>query len=405
MLKILIVDDNKTKIANVVSLFDDVHYISQDKVFTVYDIVNAKKSMSEMVFDVAIIDINLPTRYGEDPKPNNGIRLIDEIKHSQALHKPTYIIALTEYADLIDKYNSKFYNDMVYLLHYTDSDDGWKRQILSHLDYANVAKQSPYVATSYNFDIAIITALHDPELFYLLKLDAKWQKRKHPNDSTMYYEGVFTNGVKKLKVVAAASPQMGMPASTTLATKIIEHYRPRYISMVGIAAGVNGKCGFGDLLIADISWDYGSGKIRRKGRNVVFEPDPKSLNLSPDLKEKFLSIVREREFLDEIKSSWKESLIETELNVFIGPIASGAAVLEDPILIKDIMIHNRKLIGIEMEIYGLFYAATHCTDPKPVPFAIKSVSDFGDNSKHDGFQKYASYVSSMFMYLFSLSEL
>jgi nucleoside phosphorylase len=253
--------------------------------------------------------------------------------------------------------------------------------------------------------MGIITALHDPEFHYLLKLDANWQKRKHPNDSTIYYEGIFADGNKKLKVVAAASPQMGMPASTTLSLKIIEHYRPKYIVMVGIAAGVKGKCELGDILIADMSWDYGNGKMRRKRDGVTFEPDPRSLSLSIDLKEKFLNVIRDKTFLEEIKAGWVASDIETKLNAHIGPIASGAAVLEDPELIKEIMGHNRKLIGIEMEIYGLFYAATNCTEPRPCPLAIKSVCDFGDSKKNDVYQKYASYVSSRFLYNFALSEL
>ncbi|MBU5611675.1 phosphorylase family protein [Geomonas azotofigens] len=405
MLRVLIVDDNIDKLADIRSIFSDIDSVQDDNVDIAYDVMSAKVLLSENLYDVAIIDLNLPTRPHETPKPNNGFVLINLIRHSKVVKKPTYVVALTEYAHLIDEYTSKFYNDMVFLLQYVDNDDNWRKQILSYVDYAYEAKIKPTVVGEYNFDLGIITALHDPEFRYLLKLDANWQKRKHVHDSTVYYEGEFVAGQKKLKVVAAAAPQMGMPASTALSLKVIEHYRPRYLAMVGIAAGVKGKCELGDVLITDISWDYGSGKIRRTPSSVTFEPDPKPLTLSPDLKEKFSAVIREKCYVEDIVAGTEEPVAKRPFNVVLGPVASGAAVLEDPELIKEIMLHNRKLIGIEMEIYGLFYAATNCTLPRPLPFAIKSVCDFGDSKKNDKYQKYASYVSSQFLYRFAISEL
>lgn len=405
MFKVLIVDDNRDKLCNILSSCKEVLEVDESRIDTAADIITAKRQLQEEFYDVAIVDLNLPTRFGESPKPTNGIALIEYIKHSHTINKPTYIIAITEYAELIDDYNKKFYNDMIYLLHYDDSVDIWKKQIASHLTYARETKLIPDIIDTYSYDIGIITALHDPELFYLLKLDADWQKRKRANDSTIYYEGTFSKGDKKLNVVAAASPQMGMPAATTVTLKLIEHYRPRYIAMIGIAAGVRDKCELGDILVADMSWDYGNGKIKRQRNGIRFEPDPKSLPLSADLKETFLNVIRERQFLDAIQKEWTGCKIDHPLNIHIGPIASGAAVLEDPELIKEIMGHNRKLVGIEMEIYGVFYAAYHCTDPKPIPFAIKGVCDYGDKNKNNDYQTYASYVSSKFLYNFALSEL
>jgi len=40
----------------------------------------------------------------------------------------------------------------------------------------------------------------------------------------------------------------------------------------------------------------------------------------------------------------------------------------------------------------------HATKPKPEPLVIKSVCDFADKDKNDGFQEYAAYTSANFLY-------
>lgn len=53
---------------------------------------------------------------------------------------------------------------------------------------------------------------------------------------------------------------MGMPAAASLAMKMIMTFRPAFVGMVGVAAGVKGRTNFGDVIAADPTWDYGSGK-------------------------------------------------------------------------------------------------------------------------------------------------
>src|SRR5690606_25772505 len=78
-------------------------------------------------------------------------------------------------------------------------------------------------------------------------------------DDTVYFRGEVERSGQKGRVIAAAAAEMGIAAATALATKVIIGFRPRYLFMAGIAAGVEGNAG--DILIADESWDYGSGKI------------------------------------------------------------------------------------------------------------------------------------------------
>ena len=86
-------------------------------------------------------------------------------------------------------------------------------------------------------------------------------------------------------------------------------------------------------------------------------------------------------------------------------MASGAAVLENRPLIQQITAHQRKVIGIEMETYGVFMACRCCSEPRPLAMSIKSICDFGDSNKTDNYQAYAAYTSAQYLYEFAIVEL
>ena len=75
-------------------------------------------------------------------------------------------------------------------------------------------------------------------------------------------------------------------------------------------------------------------------------------------------------------------------------------MLSDAAVVDDIKSHNRKLHGVEMEIYGLMMAAEICAKPRPLAFSVKAVSDFADPTKADDVRPYALHASSHFILKF-----
>lgn len=80
--------------------------------------------------------------------------------------------------------------------------------------------------------------------------------------------------------------------------------------------------------------------------------------------------------------------------IVIGPVAPGSAVLADGEVINEIKVQHRGLVGVEMEIYGMYAAAHRASNPQPQPFALKAVCDFADSGKDDDYQQYAAYTSA-----------
>jgi nucleoside phosphorylase len=198
---------------------------------------------------------------------------------------------------------------------------------------------------------------------------------------------------------------MGMSAAAVAAMKLIHNFRPRYLCMCGITAGVHGKVNMGDILVPSPSWDWGSGKIERKDGESRFAPDPYQISVDQDLRTKLREYVHKDEFFAGIRARWPAQKPDHPLRLHLGPVASGAAVLADPNVVDSVKDQQRKLLGIEMEVYGVMTAGENSAKPCPVTFALKSVCDFGDEHKTDEFQNYAAYTSTTFLYQFALSEL
>ena len=192
---------------------------------------------------------------------------------------------------------------------------------------------------------------------------------------------------------------MASTASSMLTTKVIFNFRPRYLFMSGIAAGIDRQeVNYGDILIAECVWDGASGKIKTDKDGVdIFMPDYRQLALDADMLNLAKKLSGESDLLSSIENSYqyKQGMPQTRLRLHVGPMASVPAVLSSKTNVDEIQKHCRKLMGIEMEGYGLFYAAHHSIRPRPqYTILVKSVSDYADPEKSDDYQDYCMFTSA-----------
>ena len=404
MITILIVENEDIKATKIIN--EVLCYFTKDikKIDHAYDQIQAREYLSSFQYDILILDLNfyLRNKIG-DTKEDAGIEILEEIENSSMFKKPRYVIGITQYPGLYEKYKEYFNKIAGSLYHYHQSDVSWIEDARRTINYAIQVKNDENrieYNDRYQTDLCIITALPKPELTQVLQISASWSEEKYTGDSTIYHRGMFEGKNKGHSIVAAHSKQMGSTASCALAMRMISLFRPEYLIICGIAAGARSDMNFGDILIAESSFDYGSGKIIKCKNGISeFLPDPKSIPIDTDLKSIFLNIQMNNKYVDEIKNKWPADSPKASLTVHIGPFATGSAVVENDDVIKEIATHERKTIGLDMETYGVFYAATNCDEPKPKPICIKSISDFAKNKK-DKYQNYASYTSTRFLFEF-----
>ncbi len=260
------------------------------------------------------------------------------------------------------------------------------------------------------FEVAIICAIFHPELTSVLDTGEKdWQTLEcEENDPARYYATQFVSAKgSEFSVVAAAATQMGMASASVLATKMIIKFRPRIVVMVGIAAGSDSaRQNYGDILAASMTFDYGAGKELSRDGTPLFQPDPYPIAVQPAILTRLMQW--DTRNLKNILERWaakkgEERLPAPNLHLHVGPIASGSAVIDRNGVVEAIKSNFRKLIGIEMEAYGVHRACQEATKTPTAFICLKSICDFAA-SKEDKWQSYSAFTAAQYCHEFLTHE-
>lgn len=340
-----------------------------------------------------ILDICLPLRAGAELQRDGGIRLLNEINGSDRYTYPRFVIALSEHEELAKEFSLEagIIHTSIY---YNIASNEWCIRLGECIRTAVSIMTNNIVKRTYNYDVAVICAL--PEEFDFVKeglLDV--QELIVPDDDYIFYSGHYFKGEKKIRVVIAQSTQKGMVPAATLATRLIYNFIPRYIVMTGITAGIRGKVNMGDAVVAEYVWDYGAGKEIVAGDEAVHRNTIEQIPIEPKIANMVRRLSTNSTILAEIKNQFKGAKPDFGLQLHLGPVATGAAVIANSDRVKSIQNNQiRDVIAIEMEIYGLYYAARWAIAPKPHYIAIKSICDFADETKTDDYHYYASHTSA-----------
>lgn len=398
-MRVLVVDDDSMKFGKIHQLLVG-QGVSQDDIVHVITASQAIDTLKSSFFDIMLLDINIPRRFGEEVVRGGGLQVLRGLSRNPALIRPQYIIGITAYEDVIGEFGHQFTEELWSLVLYRESSDQWASQVTAKVSYIRAARASGNFrdGSTYGIDLAIVCALESVEFGAVKDLDCGWQPLRFPYDETRYIAGSIAKNEGALSVVAAAAPRMGMPATSVLTSKMIAQFRPRYVAMVGICAGRQSKVSIGDVIVANPSWDWGSGKIDTVKNNPVFKPSPHQVELDLDVWESLKEVCTDPVLLAKIKSSARCKRPLNELRAHFGPLASGASVVANNETFNSLLAQHRDLLGIEMEAYGVVVACKGSGLPRPIPIVMKSVCDFADHDKDDDFQEYAAFTSANLLF-------
>ena len=239
----------------------------------------------------------------------------------------------------------------------------------------------------YRYDVALLTAVAI-ETESVRRLYPDWERVEISGDDQVYYEASFMKDGVRRRVITAQQNEMGMTAAAMLTSRIIHEFRPRYLIMTGIAAGIGADQIYGDVIVPDVIWNYASGKFVSPGESVITfgEVGFKLRPIAIETDKEILRLVRER-----IGDP------TNEYHLHIGPMACGSAVVANSEVVdKQIRSYLPETAGLDMESYGVAYASKYCSEPRPKTIVIKSICDFANSEKSDDYQKFAAFTSSQF---------
>jgi nucleoside phosphorylase/CheY-like chemotaxis protein len=391
--RILIVEDDATKLQKVSASLCAIPGISLPSIAECRDATSAKNRLLTEQFDLLILDIAIPARLDTPAAQDGGLTMLEELVRRNVYRRPQHVILLTAYADLASEVAVRFPDQRWRTIVYEPTSDEWSSQLrakVEHIIAAKIAERD--LPERFESELGIICALEDLELSSVLRLPWQWQTVAIPHDHSVYYRGRFRAGARDIRVHATACSRMGLTTAAVQTMKLLNAFRPQYIAMTGIAAGVRGRANLGDVLAAEMSWDYGSGKHELVDGRPHFSVSPNFIRLDPGVQAHIKALAHNVERLASIRRSWPAQAPPEALEIRIGPVASGAAVVADPDKVREIEGQQRKLVGIDMEAYSVFEAANEVAAPRPTALCLKGVSDFADSEKADDYQRYAAYT-------------
>jgi nucleoside phosphorylase/CheY-like chemotaxis protein len=390
-LDVLLLEDDPSKKNRLLEFLSDRKALF-NRVDTALCTRDALRFMQSHQYDLLIADVVVPSELGGDKSEDHCISMFEAIDdgHGEVL-RPRYALPISASTELTSDAHEFFRGRPWGILPYTEQTDECLTTVekVARFVLSEIAGNAAYPAC----DVFIITALMEPEFLALEAEPFDWGPLEPLDSIHLIRHGSIAVDGNTIRVAAGFCSRMGPVAAAILATKVMLTLRPRMIVMGGICAGIPGKAKIGDVVAADLSWDWQSGKHTDMKGTEVFEIAPHQLGIDDLVKNKLLLLKRDSVYWNDIGAR-SGNAGTGAIGLVVGPMASGASVLADARVADRIKKQQHKnVVGLDMETYGVFAAVNSC-DPKVKVLSLKAVCDNGDVKKNDEFQPFASRVSA-----------
>jgi len=249
------------------------------------------------------------------------------------------------------------------------------------LTLAAVAGPEPLVGRA---DLLFVTALAKEHAAIVTELDRLIPK---PPGSSAHYElGEIDTEHTTRRVAACVADRGGTVPAALTAFRGIEMFRPSFVVLVGITAGVIGQLDLGDLIVPDTVVEYEATKIgpdgdARHGRQHAIHPSTIAA---------VQGWARRDEWLQEVSGLRPDSGLS---RLSTDAMASGNKVVASADRAAIIASASRKTAAIEMESLGVVEACQRA-EPLVSALVVKAVSDLADENKDDSWHPFATVAAA-----------
>lgn len=397
-LNVLLLEDDPSKKNRLLALLNRNKELFE-RVDTALCTSDALRLMRERQYDLLIADVVVPSELGGEKSEEHCISMFEQIDDGfREINRPTYSVPVSASSELSVAAHDFFQGRPWGILSYREE---------SSESIATIEKIAQFVLGGKNHagaeaaacDVVLVSALMEPEFSAIEELALDWAPLEPLDDLHMVRYGGIQAGSKRLRIAAVFCSRMGPVAASILTAKCALMLRPSMIVMGGICAGIPGKAEIGDVVAADVSWDWQSGKYVDQMGEEAFEIAPHQLVLDDSSKNQLLLLKRDIGFWNTLAPLAAAAKLAVP-RLIIGPMASGSSVLADARVADRIKKNQHKnVVGLDMETYGMFAAAEAC-NPKIKALSLKAVCDKGDVKKNDEFQAYAARISAATIYHF-----
>lgn len=283
-----------------------------------------------------------------------------------------------------------------------------------------------------DLDYGIITALFEDEFEQVKNLELIDWKGDSNTETIPFRRGeIKTIDGHVRKVVLAVQPSTGMVDAATIASIMLERFKPKFLLMPGVCGGKE-NLGFGDIVIASKVLAFQKGKISDKldfeGKRIkVYDQDQKEITgLFTLNKERVNYSIENFEvehdsipkldnlLKDKIQNSKEE--IEHLINKELKPHGKEVRIVLDAIACSTMVVNksdyfntvikpnDKRIVAVEMESYGIARACELANGGKTKFVIMKSVMDHMAG-KDDTFKTFAAHTSARYLYHLLLNDI
>jgi adenosylhomocysteine nucleosidase len=143
---------------------------------------------------------------------------------------------------------------------------------------------------------------------------------------------------------------------------------------------------------SESAWEYQAGKWSKDGFKIA----PVQIPLRAQTRVELEQVCQDDNIIGHLEAGFPAGKARPTVarRPSLQPLATGSAVVAQDTFLRHIVDQHRKLAGIDMESYGLYFACHENGDETMHYFACKAVVDQADGTKDDNLHEYGSFVSA-----------
>jgi nucleoside phosphorylase/CheY-like chemotaxis protein len=335
-------------------------------------------------FDLVVLDLMLPYLKDGRAEAMAGVEILRQIRQPASPNVHSTIVGLSAYPEEVSEFRSTFEEAGVLIIQY-DGAGLWETtlsNIISNMRHRQVSQVE--------YDFVVLTALEEERRGFD-KTDVKVTSRSVVSGLDVH-EVTFTRGNRTRRGALIKARQMGLASALIDTAAILSNISTKILCMSGICAGFKSRSSLGQLIVASPAWEYQAGKWSKNN----FEIAPDQIPLRSSTRVNIEQLIREKDFIDGLENEIGRDV--TRPAVFaepkVAPVASGSAVIADSSRLTHIEPQHRKLAALDMETFGLYYAAHEIPNRIDHFFSVKCIVDLADEVKSDDLHRYGAIVSA-----------
>ena len=384
-MKILLVDDNEAKSSALVSEIESALANDRQRSVTVAKTLsNAVRLASVFIFDLIILDLMLPYVEGGAPSSQAGLELLRQLRAADNPNVATTVIGLSAFPEEIAFSRSTFESLGVLVTQFNE-DSAWRQSLRSVLERVSTRASSKPI----DVDFLILCALEEER--------AGFDHAGFEKVSEVIVAGLnvhytrIAGSPERLGCIIRLS-QMGLVSATFETGVALNAFSAEVLCMSGICAGFSRQTKLGQLVVASPAWEYQAGKWSKNG----FEIAPMQIPLRPATRAAIDQIINRSGFIQDIESGVDITVTRpsNHCKPMLAPFASGSAVIADSRRLEHIQEQHRKVAALDMETFGVYFAAYESSSAARHYFSVKCVVDFADTKKDDDLHPYGCVIAA-----------